>query len=187
MRRFVEIPKGVTLNLEVNSKITVKGKLGTLERSFPYISTRLELVTTNDEGRTGNFLAIFDYYPKRRQKSLIGTIEGLVKNMITGVQFGYLYKMKIVYTHFPITLTPAKDGVVLAGHYGEKGKSFVPILPGVKVTIKGDDVLLEGIDIEAVSQSAARIQDRTKLKGKHARDPRVFMDGIYVYESGIKR
>ncbi|MEM4727737.1 MAG: 50S ribosomal protein L6, partial [Candidatus Bathyarchaeia archaeon] len=45
--------------------------------------------------------------------------------------------------------------------------------------VKGDDIILEGINIEDVGQTAANIQQATKTKRK---DPRKFIDGIYVYE-----
>jgi large subunit ribosomal protein L6 len=48
-----------------------------------------------------------------------------------------------------------------------------------KVAVKGDDVIVQGLSIEDVSQTAANIQRATKIKVK---DPRVFLDGIYVYE-----
>ncbi|MFB0522514.1 MAG: 50S ribosomal protein L6, partial [Candidatus Bathyarchaeia archaeon] len=48
-----------------------------------------------------------------------------------------------------------------------------------KVAVKGEDVIVQGIDVEKVSQTAANIQRATKVKNK---DPRVFLDGIYVYE-----
>jgi large subunit ribosomal protein L6 len=47
------------------------------------------------------------------------------------------------------------------------------------VKINGDDVIIQGISLEDVSQTAANIQNSTKIKNK---DPRVFLDGIYVYE-----
>jgi large subunit ribosomal protein L6 len=47
------------------------------------------------------------------------------------------------------------------------------------VTVKGDDIIIQGINLEDVSQTAANIQNATKIKSK---DPRVFLDGIYVYE-----
>jgi large subunit ribosomal protein L6 len=38
---------------------------------------------------------------------------------------------------------------------------------------------VQGTNIEDVSQTAANIQQATKIKNK---DPRVFLDGIYIYE-----
>ncbi|MMZ70429.1 50S ribosomal protein L6P [compost metagenome] len=52
----------------------------------------------------------------------------------------------------------------------------------MKVTVKGSDVIVEGIDIEAVGQTAANIERATKITGF---DRRKFMDGIYIYEKGV--
>ena len=49
----------------------------------------------------------------------------------------------------------------------------------MKVKVSGDDVIVQGINIEEVSQTAANIEQATKIKN---RDPRRFLDGIYVYE-----
>jgi len=40
-------------------------------------------------------------------------------------------------------------------------------------------VIIQGINLEDVSQTAANIEQATKVKRK---DPRIFLDGIYVYE-----
>ncbi len=47
------------------------------------------------------------------------------------------------------------------------------------VVPKGEDIIVQGINIEDVSQTAANIEMATKVKKK---DPRVFLDGIYIYE-----
>jgi large subunit ribosomal protein L6 len=47
-----------------------------------------------------------------------------------------------------------------------------------KVSIMGDDVVVEGPSLEDVSQTAANIESSTKVKGK---DQRVFLDGLYIY------
>ncbi|MFW9929645.1 MAG: 50S ribosomal protein L6 [Candidatus Thorarchaeota archaeon] len=181
-RRTIEIPKGVTITIQNGKKIVVKGKLGTLEKAFPSVTTLFEI--QKEDGK--DVLAIWDYFPKRRQKTMVGTIHGHVKNMLIGVQSGYEYKLKIIYSHFPITVTSAKDGVIVTGQYGNREKRFIPIYSGVKATVKGEELTLEGIDIEAVSQSAARIQESTRLRGQHSKDPKIFQDGIYIYESGPK-
>jgi large subunit ribosomal protein L6 len=53
------------------------------------------------------------------------------------------------------------------------------ILGETQVSVKSDDVIVQGKDLEDVSQTAANIQQATKVKVK---DPRVFLDGIYIYE-----
>ena len=49
----------------------------------------------------------------------------------------------------------------------------------VKVKVQGEDIIVEGLNLENVSQTAANIEQATKVKNK---DPRVFLDGIYVFE-----
>ena len=48
-----------------------------------------------------------------------------------------------------------------------------------KITIDGDDVIIESPFIEDAGQTAANIQIACKIKNK---DPRVFQDGIYLYQ-----
>jgi large subunit ribosomal protein L6 len=40
-------------------------------------------------------------------------------------------------------------------------------------------IFIQGINLEQVSQTAANIEQSTKIKDK---DQRVFLDGIYVFE-----
>ncbi|MEM3552572.1 MAG: 50S ribosomal protein L6, partial [Candidatus Bathyarchaeia archaeon] len=53
------------------------------------------------------------------------------------------------------------------------------IVGNVKVEVKGDDIIVQGLNLKEVSQTASNIQQATKIKKK---DPRVFLDGIYIYE-----
>jgi large subunit ribosomal protein L6 len=55
----------------------------------------------------------------------------------------------------------------------------IKIRGDVKVSTKEDDVLVQGIRLEDVSQTAANIEHATKVRRK---DPRVFLDGIFIYE-----
>jgi large subunit ribosomal protein L6 len=47
------------------------------------------------------------------------------------------------------------------------------------VKIEPEDIIVEGVNLEDVSQTAANIEQATRVRKK---DPRVFLDGIYVYE-----
>jgi len=64
---------------------------------------------------------------------------------------------------------------------GEKTPRYAKIVEGARVDVKGEDISVEGIDLKSVSQTAANIQDSTKIKKK---DLRVFLDGIYVSGKG---
>lgn len=101
--------------------------------------------------------------------------------MVRGVSIGYRYSLRTVYAHFPVTLKVEEKArsLRIENFTGEKTPRFARILDGVKVTVKGEEVFVEGPDLKAVSQTAANIQNATKIKKK---DQRVFLDGIYVYQ-----
>jgi large subunit ribosomal protein L6 len=61
---------------------------------------------------------------------------------------------------------------------GEKAPRKAHIIGDVNVEISGEDIIVNGIDLQGVSQTASNIEETTKVKKK---DQRVFLDGIYVY------
>jgi len=171
--RTVEIPDDV--QVEVKGKVvTVKGPLGTLTRNFSHAPVEIRL--------DGNKVIVEAYWPKKRERAMIGTVASHIKNMITGVTKGFTYKMKIVFTHFPIQVSVEGNKVVIRNFLGERAPRIAKIVPGVKVEVTKEDVIVKGIDIEAVGQTAANIEQATKVKGK---DIRVFLDGIYIYEKQV--
>ena len=99
--------------------------------------------------------------------------------MITGVTKGYSYKLKIVFSHFPITVKVQNKSVLIENFTGERRARSVKILGDVKVKIDPEDIIITGSNLEQVSQTAANIEQSTRVRNK---DPRVFLDGIYVYE-----
>lgn len=62
---------------------------------------------------------------------------------------------------------------------GEKFVRDCPMLEGVKVSLSDvkDEVIIQGNDIEKVSQSAASITDKCRVKDK---DIRKFLDGEFI-------
>ncbi|HOB17838.1 MAG TPA: 50S ribosomal protein L6 [Candidatus Methanoculleus thermohydrogenotrophicum] len=168
--RRVEIPPEVDVTLE-GSVFTVKGPKGTLSRNlwFPQINVALE----DDE------IVISTASDKKRFLAMTGTLESHAKSMIRGVVEGYEYRMKVVYSHFPIQLKLQGDRLVINNFLGEKQPRVARILEGVTVKIGNDEVILTGIDKEKVGNTAANIERATRIT---KRDPRVFQDGIYITE-----
>ena len=66
---------------------------------------------------------------------------------------------------------------VIENFLGEKHPRRAKILGDTKVEVSGDQVILKGTDIEKVSQTAANIEQATRIRGF---DPRIFQDGIYI-------
>jgi len=62
---------------------------------------------------------------------------------------------------------------------GERSARVSQILGDCKVTVEGDDIIIKGVSLEDVGQTAANLEQITKIKRK---DQRIFLDGVYVYE-----
>jgi large subunit ribosomal protein L6 len=168
--RQVEIPPGVDVTLE-GSMLKVSGPKGTLARDmrFPQIDIKVE----------GGEVVVSTASNKKRFLAMSGTLEAHVKNMIRGVAEGYEYRMKVVYSHFPIQLKQQGERLEINNFLGEKQPRMANIIEGVTIKIGSDEVTLTGIDKEKVGNTAANIEHATRIT---KRDPRVFQDGIYITE-----
>lgn len=167
--RTLDIPEGVTVDVS-GAQVTVRGPLGNLSRDFSHLRTEIKL----ENGK----LIVRRMWPKRRDIAAVGTLKTHIGNMVRGVTKGFTYKLKVVSSHFPITVKVAGNLVLIENFIGERSPRKVKILEGTKVTAKGDDIVVQGIDLLTVSQTAASIQNGTRIRHK---DSRVFLDGIYVY------
>jgi len=116
---------------------------------------------------------------RKRDYAIMNTARKIIKNLCEGVKDGYTVKMKIVYAHFPVTVKIKDDLVLIENFQGERAPRTAKIVGKTKVNPKGEDVVLTGHVLTEVTQTAANIETKTKIKNK---DHRVFLDGIYVYE-----
>ena len=108
---------------------------------------------------------------------MIGTTKAHITNMIIGVTEGFTYHMKIVFAHFPMTVKAQGDVVTIENFIGERHPRTSKIVGDAKVSVKGDEVTITGVNKEDVGQTMANLEQATKIRGK---DPRVFQDGIYL-------
>jgi len=176
--RSVEVPDGVKVEVS-GSRVVVKGPLGSLERDFG----NLPIIIRLGDGS----VIIESYMAGREERAVVGTVAGHIRNMILGVTRGWRYKLKIVFSHFPMNVKVQGNQLVIENFMGRRSKIVLEIPKGIKVSATKDDVVVEGIDRELVSQFAARIEEATTLRGEerispHGREggPGV-LDGIYVY------
>ncbi len=168
--KTVEIPEGVEGMLD-GRLVTIKGEKGELTRDFSHAPIKIQL-----DGKT---VTVQASWPRKKEAALVGTVRSHIQNMIKGVTTGFTYKLKIVFSHFPITVKIVGKTLSIENFIGERNPRKAKIMGDTTVIIKGDDVIVQGINLEDVSQTAANIQNSTKIRNK---DPRVFLDGIYVYE-----
>ncbi len=168
--KTIEIPDGVDVKID-GRIVTVKGEKGTLTRNFSHAPVSISL--------NGKTIKVYANWPKKKEAALVGTVSSHIENMIVGVTKGFTYKMKMVFSHFPISVKVEGDKVLIENLAGEKSPRIAKIMGETKVKVKGEDIIIQGINIEDVGQTAANIEQATKIKKK---DPRVFLDGIYIYE-----
>jgi len=166
----VEIPEDVEGILDGRT-ITIRGAKGMLTRDFSHAPIQIQL--------EGKKVTVQASWPRKREAALVGTVCSHIQNMIKGVTKGFTYKLKIIYSHFPITVKVEGRTVRIENFTGERSPRTAKIMGDTKVVVKGEDIIVTGISLEDVSQTAANIQNATRIKNK---DPRVFLDGIYVYE-----
>ncbi len=174
VEEIVEIPDGITVEVD-GLKVTIKGPKGSLTREF---KTKEEIHID----KVDNKIRIWARFPRRKTLAMMGTIRAHIKNMITGVTKGYKYTLKVHYRHFPMNVSVEGNKVVIKNFLGEKSNRYANIVGNTKVEVKGKDtIIVTGINKEEVGQTAANIEQATYAKN---RDPRVFIDGIYIVEKG---
>ena len=172
--RYVAYPEAVTI--EVNARVvTVTGERGSITREFKHQNIDMQHMT---EARK---IRVDLWFGNRKQLACIRTICSHIENMVKGVQIGFLYKMRFVYSHFPINVSlvdgPKGKTVEIRNFMGEKRVRKIPLLPGVDAERSKDvkdQLELSGIDITKVSLAAAQVQQMTNIRHK---DIRKFLDG----------
>jgi large subunit ribosomal protein L6 len=174
IKELIEIPDGVTITVD-NNTIIVKGEKGELTKTFSHPKINIKV--------NGKNVEINGKQVRRKELALIGTIIAHTKNMIKGVTEGFEYKMKTVFSHFPIKTSVEGNEFIIQNFLGERSARRAKILDGVNIEIQGDDVTVQGINKEKVGQTVANIEKATAVK---RRDTRVFQDGVYRISKGGK-
>jgi large subunit ribosomal protein L6 len=166
----LEIPDGVTVTYD-KPMITVQGPLGKTWKSFKKIPVTIEIKEEK---------VLFKAQGTRnKSRAIMNTSRSLIKNLCEGVVEGYTIKMKIVFSHFPITVKVEGKTVLIENFQGERAPRKTKIWGETKVVPKGDDVIITGHVLTDVSQTAAEIENGSRVKNK---DHRVFLDGVYKFE-----
>jgi large subunit ribosomal protein L6 len=181
VRREVTVPQGVKVYI-VGKRVRVEGPLGSVEKDFSHAKN---VNITQEDGK----IVLEAFNADKKTYSVVNTLASKIENMIVGVEKGFRYKMKIVYAHFPMNVkVDDKNGIVIIENFlGRRGKITTRLMPGVKVKVDKEDVIIEGVDKDAVAQTAASIYEVTRLRGKYRMSPHGreggpgILDGIYLY------
>lgn len=175
--KTINIPENIEVNIEGNN-IIIKGPKGGIKKKLyhPRISVSLENKTISIKPKGKK--------PSKKDKTLIGTFRAHILNMIRGVKEGFEYKLRICSGHFPMNVSVEGDRVLIKNFMGEKIPRKAIILAGAQVKLEDDVILVSGIDKNIVSQTAARIEQATRITN---RDRRVFQDGCYIISKAGKQ
>jgi len=167
--RTIELPEDVSADLD-HLDLTIEGSNGSVTRRlwYPDVSVSVE-----DD-------AIVIAYPDdadRQTNATVGTFASHVDNMIHGVTEGWEYEMEVFYAHFPMDVDIEGDEVVITNFLGETAPRRAAIRGDTDVQIDGEELVLTGPSKEDVGQTAASIEQLTRVTDK---DTRIFQDGVYI-------
>ena len=164
----IEIPEGVEIKIE-NGTINVKGPEGENKRIFDLRKIALE--------KKENKIIMGSKKATKKEKKMINTMTAHIKNMIKGTKEKFEYKLKIVFSHFPITVEVQGDKAIIKNFLGEKVPREVKVPKDAEIKVDKDIITVTSINKEIAGQAAANLESATKIK---MRDRRIFQDGIYI-------
>ena len=180
--RYLVVASIPSVEVEVKSRtVKVTGKKGTLTRDFKHINMDLYITDSEPDPETEETYKVIRldlWFAFRKQLACVRTVCSHIENMFKGVQQGFEYKMRFVYSHFPINVTTVGNVVEIRNFLGERRVRKIELLEGVNYTRSAnvkDEIVLSGIDIAKVSICCAKIQQATNIRNK---DLRKFLDGI---------
>jgi large subunit ribosomal protein L6 len=168
MRVELQIPDDVTADVD-HLDLTVDGPNGAVTRRLWYPDVSVDV----EEG----MVVISSDADDAKTTATVGTFESHVQNMFHGVTEGWEYEMEVFYSHFPMQVTVEGAEVVIENFLGEKAPRRTTIHGDTEVVVDDEELTVSGADKEAVGQTAADIEQLTKVSGK---DTRVFQDGVYI-------
>ncbi|OIO24531.1 50S ribosomal protein L6 [Candidatus Micrarchaeota archaeon CG1_02_55_22] len=167
----MKIPEGITLNVEGNM-LVVKGPKGGIKKVF-------DNETVNVTIKDGEVTFSTPLKARRKVNAAVNTVRAHVRNMFEGASNGYVQKLSVIYSHFPITVEAKPGEVLIKNFLGEKSVRRARVMGSVKVEVKKQDITVSGSDKEEVGQTAANMHLATRIVG---RDNRKFQDGIYLVQ-----
>lgn len=147
-RKPIDVPAGVKVTLGEGNKLTVEGKLGTLEQTF---NTRMAIKID------GNTIIVERPTDEAEDRAIHGLTRTLINNMVVGVSEGYSKTLLIV----GVGYRAQKQGKVLNLNLGHSHP--VTFEDGNGITFETPDsttIIVKGIDKEVVGQIAAEVRSK---------------------------
>ncbi|MEZ0608228.1 50S ribosomal protein L6 [Fibrella sp. WM1] len=162
--KVIELPSAVTLSVDADNVVTVKGPKGSLSQPVD------RDITVSLDGTQVKVTRPTD---QKRHKAMHGLYRALVNNMVTGVSTGFRLDLEIIGVGYKASVA----NNILELNLGYSHNIFLAIPAEIKVTTlteKGQNpkVTLEGSDKQLLGDVAAKIRSLRKVepyKGKGIR------------------
>ena len=168
MEKFFIIPENVNVTVE-NKTVKVKGPKGELSKTFKYFfDIKIE--------KKDNKIVVTSTLDRKKVRAMIGTIIAHIRNMVDGVTKGFTLKMKVIYSHFPVTVKVEGNKVLINNFLGETVPRVANIVGDTKVQVSGQEITIAGPSKDDVGQTCGNIEIACRIS-KY--DRRIFQDGIY--------
>ena len=144
----ITVPAGVTVTVDKENLVTVKGPKGTLSRKLS-----ADMNIAQEDGS----LSVTRPNDLKRFKAMHGLTRTLINNMIVGVTDGYTKRLEVNGTGY----RAAKAGKKLTLNLGYSHPVEMEDPDGVTSEVEGTNkITITGIDKEKVGQYAANIRSK---------------------------
>ena len=147
-RKVITIPAGVTVTVNEENLVTVKGPKGTLTANIH------NNMTVSVEGAT---VAVSRSDDERENRALHGLSRTLIANMVEGVTKGYSKTLEMV----GVGYKAAKSGKTLTLNLGHSHPILFEEKDGITFDVPNSTtIVVNGIDKQLVGQIAAQIREK---------------------------
>ena len=147
-RKVITIPAGVTVTVNEENLVTVKGPKGTLTANIH------SNMTVSVEGAT---VAVTRLDDERENRALHGLSRTLIANMVEGVTKGYSKTLEMV----GVGYKAAKSGKTLTLNLGHSHPILFEEKDGITFDVPNSTtIVVNGIDKQLVGQIAAQIREK---------------------------
>jgi large subunit ribosomal protein L6 len=145
-RKPIDVPKGVTINVDDNNLVTVKGPKGTLTQQMP-----ADISIVQQDGT----VTVTRPSDEKQHKALHGLTRSLLNNMVVGTSAGFQKVLEINGVGYRAT----KTGRNLTMALGFSHPVIVEAPEGIDLAVgERNTVIVAGVDKQLVGEVAANIR-----------------------------
>lgn len=168
----IAVPAGVTVTIDANNKVTVKGPKGTLSQEIN------PAITVAQEGNELKFTRPND---EKENRAMHGLYRALVHNMVVGVTEGFVKNLELVGTGY--RAEAKENGKKLEINVGYSNPVFMTAPEGITFeTPAQTKIVVKGADKQLVGAVAADVRFVRKPEPYHGKGIRYEGEKVTIKE-----